>query len=120
LTRFNEVTIILVTMEPQQPFTIIYAPITRTHLRTIEAKYDALIRRTIEARLLHEPNVPTRHRKPLKRPVFFEATWELRCGTGNRFRVFYDVDETPQVVAVFASGITRSHRLWIGGKAIRR
>jgi mRNA-degrading endonuclease RelE of RelBE toxin-antitoxin system len=106
-------------MEPQQPFTIIYAPITRTHLRTIEAKYYSLIRRTIEARLSHEPNVQTRHRKPLKRPVFFEATWELRCGAGNRFRVFYDVDETQHVVAILAIGIKYGNRLLIGGKEIR-
>ena len=78
-----------------------------------------LIRRTIEARLAHEPNVPTRNRKPLKRPVFFEATWELRCGAGNRFRVFFDVDETQHVVAVLAIGITRGNRFLIGDEEIR-
>jgi hypothetical protein len=114
------VTTILVTMEPRQPFTIIYAPITPTHLRTIEAKYYALIRRTIEARLLHEPNMQTRNRKPLKRPVFFEATWKVRCSAGSRFLVFYDVDETQKMVAVLAIEITRSHRLLIGGEARRR
>jgi mRNA-degrading endonuclease RelE of RelBE toxin-antitoxin system len=106
-------------MGPQQSFTILYAPITRTHLRAIEAKYYSLIRTTIEARLSHEPDAPTRNRKPLKRPVFFEATWELRFGAGNRFRVFYDVDQTQRVVAVLAIGIKRGNRLLIGGEEIR-
>jgi mRNA-degrading endonuclease RelE of RelBE toxin-antitoxin system len=118
LTRVNEVTIILVTMEPKQPFTIIYAPITRVYLRAIEAKHYSLIRTTIEERLSHEPAVPTRNRKPLKRPVFFEATWELRFGPGNQFRVFYDIDQAQHVVAVLAIGIKRGNRLLIGGEEI--
>jgi len=51
--------------------------------------------------------------------VFFEATWELRCGAGNRFRVFFDVDETQHVVAVLAIGITRGNRFLIGDEEIR-
>ena len=75
---------ILVTMEPQQPFTITYAPITRTHLRTIEAKYYSLIRTTIEERLSHEPEAPTRNRKPLKRSVFFRrpGNFDSELGIG--------------------------------------
>jgi mRNA-degrading endonuclease RelE of RelBE toxin-antitoxin system len=119
LTRFDEVTIILVTMPLKHLFTIIYAPITRTHLRTIEAKYYSLIRTTIEERLSYEPGVTTRNRKPLKRPVFFEATWELRFGPGNQFRVFYDIDQEQHVVAVLAIGIKRGNRLLIGGEEMR-
>ncbi|HEX9872374.1 MAG TPA: addiction module toxin RelE [Candidatus Tectomicrobia bacterium] len=112
-------TIILVTMEPRQPFTIIYAPITRPHLRAIPGSYYSLIRTTIEERLSYEPHVTTRNRKPLKRPVFFEATWELRFGPGNRFRVFYDLDQKQHVVAILAIGIKRGNRLLIGGEEIR-
>jgi mRNA interferase MazF len=119
VSRTTEVTVILVTMEPQQPFTIVYAPITRTQLRAIKAKDDSLIRRTIEEQLSHEPAVQTRHRKPLKRAVFFEATWELRFGAGNRCRVFYDIAQTQHVVAVLAIGITRGNRLLIGSEEIR-
>jgi hypothetical protein len=64
-------------MEPKQPFAIIYAPIIRILLRVIEAKDYSRMRRTIEQRLSYEPDVQSRHRKPLKRPVFFEATWEF-------------------------------------------
>jgi mRNA-degrading endonuclease RelE of RelBE toxin-antitoxin system len=106
-------------MEPKQPFTIIYAPITRIHLRAIGVKYHSLIRTTIEERLSLEPDVQTRNRKPLKRPVFFAATWELRFGPANRFRVFYDIDQTQHVVAVLAIGIKRGNRLLIGGEEIR-
>jgi hypothetical protein len=106
-------------MKPKQAFTIIYAPITHIHLRVFEAKYYALIRTTIEARLSYDPDVTTRNRKPLKRPVFFEATWELRFGPGNRFRVFYDIDQKQKLVAILAIGIKRGNRLLIGGEEIR-
>lgn len=106
-------------MVPRQPFTIIYAPITRTHLRSIEAKYYSLIRTTIQERLSSEPDFQTRNRKPLKRPVPFGATWELRFGPGNRLRVLYDIDRTQQIVAVLAIGLKRGNRLLIGGEEIR-
>jgi len=106
-------------MESQQPFRIIYAPITRVHLRAIEAKYYSLIRRIIEERLSAAPDLQSRHRKPLKRPVSFGATWELRFGPGNRFRVLYDIDRTQHVVAVLAIGLKRGNRLLIGGEEIR-
>jgi hypothetical protein len=106
-------------MEPRQPFTLIYAPITRNHLRTIETRYYSVIRTTIEQQLGYEPDVTTRNRKPLKRPVFFEATWELRFGPGNRFRVFYDIDPARRVVAILAIGVKRGNRLFIGGEEIR-
>jgi hypothetical protein len=105
-------------MEPKHLFTIIYAPITRTHLQAIEAKFYSLIRTAIEERLAYEPDVKTRNRKPLKRPVLFEATWELRFGPGNQFRVFYDIDQEQHMVAVLAIGIKRGNRLFIGGEEI--
>jgi hypothetical protein len=67
------------------------------------------------------PEVRTRAGRspPLKRPVFFEATWELRFGPGDRFRVFYDLDHQQHVVAILAIGIKRGNRLLIGGEEIR-
>lgn len=106
-------------MGPEQPFAIIYAPLTRIHLRAVEPKYYSLIRTTIEERLSYEPDVKTRNRKPLKRPVFFAATWELRCGPGNQSRVFYDIDQEQHVVSILAIGIKRGNRLFIGGEEIR-
>ena len=79
-------------MSPRQKFVLIYAPLTKLHLKTIERKYYSLIRATIEDELQFEPDVETRNRKPLKRPVIFEAEWELRFGPDNKFRVFYDIN----------------------------
>lgn len=58
---------------------------------------------TIEDQLTYQPNVRTRNRKPLVglTPKFEHnpPVWELRIGD---VRVFYDFDETTQVVQVRA------------------
>jgi len=41
------------------------------------------------------------------------ASWELRIGN---LRVYYDVTEEPQTVAVVAVGIKRGNLLFIGGE----
>lgn len=55
-------------------FTIVYAPITKDHLRVIEAKYYSLIRDVLNEQLSFAPTTQTHNRKPLKRPVVFMAT----------------------------------------------
>ena len=99
-------------------FTIVYAPITKDHLRVIEAKYYALIRDTITQQLAFEPTVETRNRKPLKRPVLFMATWEIRFGPQNLFRVYYDVDLEQMIVSVLAIGRKYGNRVVIGQEEI--
>ncbi len=49
-------------------------------------------------------------------PAPFQASWELRCGPDNRFRVFYDVDSASQAVQVLAVGVKDRSRLLIGGE----
>ena len=44
------------------------------------------------------------------------STWELRCGPGNCFRVFYEVDHAEHTVWVLAIGIKVRERLLIGGE----
>jgi mRNA-degrading endonuclease RelE of RelBE toxin-antitoxin system len=100
-------------------FTIMYAPITKHHLRAIETKYYRLIRDTVHEQLSFEPTMETRNRKPLKRPVLFMATWEIRFGPQNRFRVYYDVDRDQTVVAVLAIGSKYGNRVRIGGEEIQ-
>jgi hypothetical protein len=41
---------------------------------------------TVEVQLRHQPDVETRNRKPLRRPLreLPEATWELRIQGGHR------------------------------------
>jgi hypothetical protein len=100
-------------------FTIVYAPITKDHLRAIEPKYYTLIRDAVNQQLAFEPTSETRNRKPLKRPVVFMATWEIRFGTQNRFRVYYDVDLAQQIVSILAIGYKQGNRVVVGGEEIQ-
>jgi mRNA-degrading endonuclease RelE of RelBE toxin-antitoxin system len=105
-------------MNAKSRFDLIYAPHVTVHLRAIEQKYHALIRRTIETQLQFEPIVETRNRKPLKRPVQLGADWEIRFGPDNRFRVFYSVDQENRQVFILAIGMKRGNRLIIGTEEI--
>jgi mRNA-degrading endonuclease RelE of RelBE toxin-antitoxin system len=106
----------MVTMARQQPFTIVFDPAVKRHLRRIEPKYHSLIRATVRQQVLHEPAVETRNRKPLLRPMPFGGEWELRFGPNNRFRVFYTVNVERRLVHVFAVGVKEGNRLFIGGE----
>jgi len=106
-------------MTTKQRFLLIYAPITKLHLKTIERKYYSLVRITIEGELRFEPDVETRNRKPLKRPVIFEAEWELRFGPDNKFRVFYEINIESHEVYILAIGVKEGNRLLIGGKEVK-
>jgi hypothetical protein len=100
------------------PYALIYSPAVAGHLGAIGRRHYPLIRSTIEERLIHEPLTETRNRKPLKRPVSFEAEWELRFGPDNRFRVFYEVDPVRGEVRILAIGVKVGSRLFIGGEEI--
>ena len=102
-------------MSPSNPFRIIFLPLTRDHLRTIERKYYSMIRETIEEQLSFEPTRPTRNRAPLKRPIL-GAQWKLRFGLENQFRVYFFVEETHQEVYIVAIAQKKGNRLYIGGE----
>ncbi len=105
-------------MTPSQRFEIIYPPIIKQHLRTIESKFYPLIRESLEQQLQFQPDVETKNRKPLKRPVVFGAKWEVRFGPENRFRAFYRVDYDASEVILLAVGEKTGNRLFIGGEEI--
>ena len=86
------------------------------HVRAIDTRYRALIRRTIAEQLSHQPEVETRNRKPLRRPAAWGSAWELRFGPGNRFRVFYSVDAAARRVRILAVGEKTASVLRIGGE----
>jgi hypothetical protein len=109
----------IMVMAKQQPFALVYAAEVKLHLRPIEAKYRSLIGSEVEAQLLFEPDVETRNRKPLKRPIGFGADWELRLGPKNRFRVFYQVNPESREVLVLAVGVKEGNRLFIGGEEFK-
>ena len=97
-------------------FTLSFAPEAVEHLDLIEPKYYGLLQRTIKEQLTHTPLEETRNRKPLDQPAPFEASWELRCGPANRFRVFYEVEAASRTVRVLAVAVKDRNRLWIGGE----
>lgn len=106
-------------MARRRPFTLIYDLEVRTRLRVIEPQRRRLIRMTIEEHLRFQPDKESRNRKPLQRPVAFEATWELRFGPENRFRVFYAVSHERREVKILAIGTQERNRLMIGREEIK-
>ena len=76
------------------------------------------MRRELEEQLSYEPTTQTRNRKPLRGPNALGAEWELRCGSGNRYRVFYEVDHAARRVAVLAVGVKKRGRLLIGNEEV--
>ncbi len=105
-------------MDRDPSFSLIYAPIVKRHLLTIKARHRSTIRAKIVEQLSFEPDVETRNRKPLKRPVVYAATWELRFGPRGQFRVLYDIDWAARSVYILAIGIKRGNLLIIGGEEV--
>ena len=103
-------------MAKQPKFRFSFAPEAIEHLDLIDSKCHGLLRRTINEQLTYTPTKETRNRKPLDQPAPFGASWELRCGPDNRFRVFYEVDAAEEVVQVLAIGVKDRNRLLIGGE----
>jgi mRNA-degrading endonuclease RelE of RelBE toxin-antitoxin system len=88
-------------------------------MKAIDREHHSLIRETIEEQLQSTPNKQTRNRKPLETPAPFDATWELRFGTDNRFRVLYEVREKQKAVNILAIGIKDRDRLLVSGKEFK-
>ncbi len=105
-------------MARRRRYGISYDRATRKHLRAIEPKYHPLIRAAIEGQLQFEPAKETRNRKPLRQPAPFEATWELRFGPENCFRVLYGIDEENREVQILAIGVKEGNRLSVGGEEV--
>jgi mRNA-degrading endonuclease RelE of RelBE toxin-antitoxin system len=103
-------------------FEIEYADIIREHLQFIDRKHHAAIRDAIVTHLQYQPIEETKNRKPLD-PHIDQATWELRCGLQNRYRVLYDVkleivEEEFSLVRILAIGEKRGEKLYIAGKEV--
>lgn len=96
-------------------YVIEYSPDAEEHLQTLTARQRKIIADSVERQLLNQPNVETKNRKPMRpNPV---APWELRIG---RFRVYYDVEEDPELkVIVLAVGVKERNRVRIGGAIIK-
>lgn len=103
-------------MAKRSPFHLSFAPEAIEHLDWIDAKYHGFLRRAIKEQLSYTPTEETRNRKPLDQPAPFAASWELRCGPDNRFRVFYEVDSAAHQVNLLAIGVKDRDRLLIEGE----
>ncbi len=100
----------------------------RKDLEFIPKKHHSSIREAIETQLTHEPTLETTNRKPLTTPIQ-NATWELRCGDQNRYRVLYEVtnaenDDTDiieilGIVEVLAIGEKRLEKLLLQGREVK-
>lgn len=84
----------------------------------IERKYHHLIQKAIDEQLSYTPQKETRNRKPLDPPAELGATWELRCGPQNRFRIFYEVDIFEKAVWILGIGVKEGNRVLLGGEEI--
>ena len=102
----------------QPRYSLVFAPETINHLEVIERKYHRLIQKAIDEQLSYTPQKETRNRKPLDRPAEMGATWELRCGPQNRFRIFYEVDTSESAIWILAIGVKEGNRLLVGGEEI--
>jgi mRNA-degrading endonuclease RelE of RelBE toxin-antitoxin system len=107
-------------MTPHQPrFFLIFAPEAIDHLAAIERKYHSLIEAALDEQLAFNPTQETRNRKLLEQPAPFSATWELRFGSNNRFRAFYEVNSAENVVNVLAIGVKEGNRLFVGNEEFK-
>jgi len=106
-------------MARKQPYSPAFASAVTDHLRAIDAKYHALIREKIGEQLRFEPGTETKNRKPLRQPAPFEATWEIRFGPDNRFRVLYDIEQEAHRVQIMAIGEKQRERLFIGEEEVQ-
>ncbi len=98
-------------------YSLLYAPEVHTHIKAIDRRHLRLLRETIKEQLSLTPHQETRNRKPLERsPGPYGATWELRCGPDNRFRIFYEVEVESREVWILAIGVKDRARLYIAGK----
>lgn len=103
-------------MAERPKYALSFAPEAVEHLVAIDSKHHSLLRRTMNDQLTHAATDETRNRKQLDQPAPFGATWELRCGPDNRYRVFYEVDSDSEEVWILAIGIKDRNRLLIGGE----
>jgi hypothetical protein len=109
-------------------FELVLARSIKKDLEFIPKKDHSNIKQAIETQLILEPNLETTNRKPLTLPIL-EATWELRCGEQNRYRVLYSVTNTDEneleiieilgIVEVLAIGEKKSEKLLIQGREVK-
>src|SRR5207249_10325149 len=92
-------------------FDIVFTPEALEDLRLFRKGERMRIIEAIEEQLSHEPNHETRNRKRLRPNQ--TAEWVLRV---DRFRVFYDIEESAYLVKFEAFGHKLGSRLFTHGE----
>jgi mRNA-degrading endonuclease RelE of RelBE toxin-antitoxin system len=96
-------------------YVIEYSPEAENHMRWLTMRQQIIVLDTVDRQLLHQPNMETRNRKPMRpNPV---APWELRIGN---LRVYYEAKDKPEpTVTILAIGIKERDLVRIGGERIK-
>jgi mRNA-degrading endonuclease RelE of RelBE toxin-antitoxin system len=92
-------------------YQIILAQEAETHLEFLTIRDQRIAIAAIEEQLPYQPNIATKNRQPMRpNPI---ATWKLRVGN---LRVYYDIEEEPQVVRILAIGVKERNQVRIGDR----
>ena len=91
-----------------------YSPEALKHLGGLTAAEQRRVTNSIDVQLTHEPDRPTRNRKPMRpNPL---AEWELRTGD---LRVYYNVRREPEpLVSIGAVGRKVGNKVIVGGEEL--
>lgn len=93
-------------------YRIAYSRQALEHLSALDVRDRRIIVDAVREQLSHQPDLPTRNRKPMRpNPL---AEWELRV---RNFRVYYEVGKIPEpIVQVQGIGIKEGSTVTIGGE----
>jgi mRNA-degrading endonuclease RelE of RelBE toxin-antitoxin system len=94
-------------------FEIQFSPHAQEHVKKLRKRDQQIILEAIAVNLHHQPDKQTKNRKLLEENPL--APWELRVG---EFRVFYDVNQTENLVIIVAVGKKKHNELWIGNEQV--
>jgi len=94
-------------------FEIQFSPKAQEDVKKLRKRDQQIILEAIAVNLHHQPDQQTKNRKLLEENPL--APWELRVGD---FRVFYDVNQTENLVVIVAVGKKKHNELWIGNEQV--
>ena len=99
-------------------YALVYDEDIQRQLQHIPLKHHSLIENEIKTQLTYQPNVTSKNRKSLRIPNILFATWELRTGNKNEYRIFYTINENLSEVQILAIGTKVKNALSIGGEEV--
>src|SRR5689334_13393221 len=94
-------------------YTIEFTPEAQADLAWFTKREQNIILDGIKSNLRYEPSVITTNRHPCRDDATKVADWELRIGV---YRVYYNVDESVQIVSVERIGEKPNNIVWFRGR----